>query len=161
MATPQIYRIIPETAWRPAVNADHELLAGADVVEVNDLALAPGLLSGWPAGIRVLARRKQPYPGAQLQLNDVDGHRLAAFAANTIRGHLADLELRHRRRARARTGSGSARTTGLTNLHSFDQNRCALVMLASELIAWTQLLAFDARDETRRWEPKKLCSTCS
>jgi hypothetical protein len=43
-------------------------------------------------------------------------------------------------------------------LYSFDQNRiwCALVMLAVELTAWAQLLAFDAEHEARRWEPKKL-----
>jgi hypothetical protein len=29
-------------------------------------------------------------------------------------------------------------------------------MLAVELTAWTQLLAFDAEHEARRWEPKKL-----
>lgn len=46
----------------------------------------------------------------------------------------------------------------MTNLHGFDANRiwCTLVMLAVELTAWTQLLAFDAEHEARRWEPKKL-----
>jgi hypothetical protein len=32
---------------------------------------------------------------------------------------------------------------------------CLLVMLAAELMAWTQMLAF-AGTQARRWEPKKL-----
>ncbi len=39
----------------------------------------------------------------------------------------------------------------------FDQNRiwCALVQLAMEITAWTQMLAL-AGHEARRWEPKRL-----
>jgi hypothetical protein len=47
----------------------------------------------------------------------------------------------------------------LTNLplHDFAQNRiwCAIVALACELTAWMQMLAL-ARDDARRWEPKRL-----
>jgi hypothetical protein len=47
---------------------------------------------------------------------------------------------------------------GLTNLplHDLAQNRiwCALVTLACELTAWTQLLALAG--SARRWEPKRL-----
>jgi hypothetical protein len=32
-------------------------------------------------------------PGAQLRFTDLDGHRLTAFATDTKRGQLADLEL--------------------------------------------------------------------
>lgn len=49
--------------------------------------------------------------------------------------------------------------TGLANLplHDLTQNRiwCALVALACELTAWTQLLALAAHP-ARRWEPKRL-----
>ena len=51
--------------------------------------------------MRVIARKERPHPGAQLRLTDIDGHRITAFATNTTRGQLPDLELRHRRRARA------------------------------------------------------------
>ncbi|TWE10278.1 IS1380 family transposase [Rudaeicoccus suwonensis] len=160
VATPDIYRIIPETAWQPAVDADRELRDGAEVVEVTDLLAYHGLLTGWPDGMRVVVRRERPHPGAQLRFEDVDGYRLTAFATNTIRGQLADLELRHRRRARCEDRIRISKDTGLANLplHSFDQNQiwCALVMLAVELTAWTQLLAFDASHHARRWEPKKL-----
>ena len=75
-----------------------------------------------------------------------DGHRLTAFATNTRRGQLADLELRHRRRARCEDRIRGAKDTGLTNLplHDFAQNQIwlAIVALALDLTAWMQLLAF-------------------
>ena len=42
-------------------------------------------------------------------------------------------------------------------MHGFNQNRiwCALVMLATELTAWMQLLALPDH-HARRWEPKRL-----
>jgi hypothetical protein len=109
--------------------------------------------------MRVIARRERPHPGAQLRFTDVDGYRITAFATNTVRGQLADLELRHRRRARAEDRIRIAKDTGLTNLplHGFDQNKiwCQLVLIATELTAWTQLLAFGDHP-ARRWEPKRL-----
>ena len=113
--------------------------------------------------MRVIVRKERPHPGAQLRITDADGHRLTAFATNTTPGgpgrQLADLELRHRRRARAEDRIRVAKDTGLTNLplHELDQNRiwCAIVALACELTAWTQLLAL-TEHPARRWEPKRL-----
>ncbi len=125
------------------------------------VAEATGLLdlSGWPPGMRVIVRKERPHPGAQLHLTDADGHRLTAFATKTRRGQLPDLELRHRRRARAEDRLRVAKDTGLTNLplHEFTQNQiwCALVALAVDLTAWTQLLALTGH-AARRWEPKRL-----
>jgi hypothetical protein len=151
--------LIPEHVWAPAIDAEGQLRDGAWVAEVTDLLS----LSGWPKGIRVIVRKERPHPGAQLRLTDVDGLRLTAFATNTTRGQLADLELRHRRRARCEDRIRNAKDTGLTNLplHAFAKNQlwCHLVMLASELTAWTQLLAFSTTTGThpaRRWEPKRL-----
>jgi hypothetical protein len=116
-------------------------------------------LSGWPPGMRVIIRCERPHPGAQLRITDVDGNRMTAFATNTRRGQLADLELRHRRRARCEDRIRLAKDTGLNKLplHDFDQNRiwCAIVMLACELTAWMQLLAYPTAS-VRRWEPKRL-----
>ena len=85
--------------------------------------------------------------------------RVTAFATNTTRGQFADLELRHRRRAGAEDRIRAAKDTGMRNLplYDFDQNRiwCALIALASELIAWLQMLAL-AGHTARRWEPKRL-----
>ena len=66
--------------------------------------------------MRVIVRKERPHPGAQLRITDADGHRVTAFATNTARGQLADLELRHRRRARCEDRIRTAKDTGLTNL---------------------------------------------
>ena len=129
--TPDLLAKIPETAWTAAYDADGQPREGAAVAELTGLLN----LSGWPAGMRVIVRRERPHPGAQLRITDVNGHRITAFATNTPRGQLPDLELRHRRRARCEDRIRIAKDTGLTNLplHDLDQNRiwCALVMLAS------------------------------
>ncbi len=75
-------------------------------------------LSGWPVGMRVVVRRERPHPGAQLRIVDVDGNRITAFATNTPRGQLADLELRHRRRARCEDRIRIAKDT------AFPTSRC-------------------------------------
>jgi Transposase DDE domain group 1 len=147
--------LIPDHAWTPAYDADSQPRDGAWVAEVTDLLD----LSSWPKGMRVIVRKERPHPGAQLRLTDIDGHRITAFATNTTRGQLADLELRHRRRARCEDRIRNAKDTGLTNLplHDFTQNQiwCAIVALACELLAWMQMLALTGHD-ARRWEPKRL-----
>jgi len=117
----------------------------------------------WPPGMRVIARRERPHPGAQLRLTDHNGWRITCFATNTppaARWRLADLEVRHRQRARAEDRIRGLKDTGLRNLpfHGYDQNRIWLeiVALAADLLAWTQILAFDEHEPARRWEPKKL-----
>lgn len=152
---PDIYAAVPQAAWQPALNADGGLRDGADVADLSGMLT----LTGWPPRMRVIVRRERPHPGAQLRFADVDGYRLTAFVTNTARGQVQDLELRHRRRARCEDRIRIAKDTGLRNLplQGFDQNRiwCALVMLAGDLTAWTQLLGF-AEDQARRWEPKRL-----
>ena len=153
--TPELLAKIPESVWTPALDAHDQVRDGAWVAELTGLLD----LSGWPKGMRVIARKERPHPGAQLRLTDVDGHRVTAFATNTTRGQLQDLELRHRRRARAEDRIRNAKDTGLTNLplHDFAQNQiwCVIVMLAAELTAWMQLLALSDH-QARRWEPKRL-----
>jgi hypothetical protein len=150
---------IPAAVWTPAYNSDGEIREGAWVAEITGLLN----LGSWPAGMRVIAGKERPHPGAQLRITDADGMRITAFATNTASGRpgrqLADLELRHRRRARAEDRIRVAKDTGLTNLplHDLDQNQiwCALVALACELTAWTQMLALTGHP-ARRWEPKRL-----
>ena len=154
---------LPDRAWQPAYNAGGQPRPGAWVIEATGLMAQHLAQSGWPKGMRVIVRKERPHPGAQLRFTDPDGHRYTAFATNTAPGgpgrQLADLELRHRRRARAEDRIRVAKDTGLTNLplHGFGQNQiwCALVELACEITAWTQLLAFSDH-EARRWEPKRL-----
>jgi hypothetical protein len=148
-------KLIPDQAWTEGYDADGDVRDGAWVAEVTDLLD----LTGWPKGMRVIVRKERPHPGAQLRITDTDGMRVTAFATNTTRGQLADLELRHRRRARAEDRIRTAKDTGLSNLplHDFDQNRiwCAIITLACELTAWLQALAL-AGHQARRWEPKRL-----
>jgi Transposase DDE domain group 1 len=147
--------LIPDEAWTPAYDADGHLRNGAWIAEATGVLD----LSGWPDGMRVIVRKERPHPGAQLRFTDTDGLRLTAFATNTGRGQLPELELRHRRRARCEDRIRTAKDTGLANLplHGFDQNRiwCAIVQLAMELTAWLQMLALH-NHPARRWEPKRL-----
>ncbi|MCZ4279039.1 MAG: IS1380 family transposase [Rhodococcus sp. (in: high G+C Gram-positive bacteria)] len=146
---------VPDDAWSVAVDAEEQVRDGAWVIDATGVLD----LSTWPPGMRVVIRKERPHPGAQLRFTDTDGLRLTAFATNTVRGKVQDLELRHRRRARCEDRIRIAKDTGLSNLplHGFDQNRIwlAIVALALELTAWTQMLGFTDHD-ARRWEPKRL-----
>lgn len=79
--------------WEPALDSDGQVRDSAAVAELTGILD----LTGWPDGMRVIVRRERPHPGAQLRFDDVEGYRLTAFATNTTRGQLQDLELRHRR----------------------------------------------------------------
>jgi hypothetical protein len=145
---------LPDRVWEPAYDAGRQMRPGAWVAELTGLLN----LSSWPAGMRVIVRRERPHPGAQLRFTDIDGHRFTCFATDAKTGQLADLELRHRRRARCEDRIRNAKDTGLRNLplHGFAQNQvwCELVAMASELLAWMQMLALDG--PARAWEPKRL-----
>ena len=153
--TPDLLALIPDEAWTPAYDAHDEVRDGAWVAELTGLLD----LSSWPTGMRVIVRKERPHPGAQLRFDDVDGMRITAFATNTRRGQLPDLELRHRRRARCEDRIRIAKDTGLRNLplYSFAQNQiwCALVSLALDITAWMQTIALTDQ-QARRWEPKRL-----
>ncbi len=69
---------VPASAWTPAVEPDGEIRDGAWAAELDG-----DCLKGWPKGMRLIARKERPYPGAQLRLTDTDGMRLACFATNT------------------------------------------------------------------------------
>jgi hypothetical protein len=150
---------VPRQAWRAAIDGDGLPREGAQVAELS--AYLPATLRGWPEGMRVIARRERPHPGAQLRLTDHEGWRITCFATNT-RGPgwtLAALEVRHRQRARAEDRIRGLKDTGLRNLpfHGFAQNQIWLeiVALAADLLAWTQTLAWHDHP-ARRWEPKRL-----
>ncbi len=151
----QLIRRLPAAAWTPAYDSAGGVRDGAFVAELTGLLD----LTRWPKGMRVIVRSERPHPGAQLRITDIDGNRITAFATNTASGQLANLELRHRRRARCEDRIRQAKDCGLRNLplQGMDQNRIwlAIVALAGDLIAWTQMLAF-AGHEARLWEHKRL-----
>lgn len=148
---------VPRQAWRAALDGDGAPRDGAQVAELT--RYLPDTLRGWPAGMRVIARRERPHPGAQLRLTDDNGWRITCFATNTRGWSIPDLEVRHRQRARAEDRIRNLKDTGLTNLpfHGFDQNQIWLeiTLLAADLLVWTQVLAFHGQP-ARLWEPKRL-----
>jgi Transposase DDE domain group 1 len=148
---------LPKQAWRAALDPDGRPRQGAQVAELT--RWMPATFTGWPPGMRIIARRERPHPGAQLHITDDDGWRITVFATNTVGGRIADLEVRHRLRARAEDRIRGLKDTGLTNLplQAFDKNQVwlELACLAYELLTWTQLLAWHDQP-ARTWEPKRL-----
>jgi hypothetical protein len=116
----------------------------------------------WPTGMRIIARRERPHPGARLRLTDHDGWRITCFATNTKdpRWRLADLEVRHRRRASCEDRTRGLKNTGLRNLpfhhHAKSRIWVEVVALAADLLTWSQTLGFAEHEPARRWEPKRL-----
>ncbi|GAA2436452.1 hypothetical protein GCM10010191_59020 [Actinomadura vinacea] len=145
---------IPEHVWAPAYDAGGKVRDGAWVAELTGLID----LSAWRSGMRVIVRAERPHPGAQLRFTDRNGLRLTAFATNTTRGQLPDLELRHRRRACYEDRIRAAKDTGLRNLplHGSDANRIGIeiVCLVAELTGLQLLVLHD--HHARHWEPKRL-----
>ncbi len=148
---------LPKQAWRAALDTDGRPRAGAQVAELS--RWMPATFTGWPPGMRIIARRERPHPGAQLHITDDDGWRITVFATNTVGGRIADLEVRHRLRARAEDRIRGLKDTGMTNmpLQAFAKNQIwlELACLAYELLTWTQILAWHDLP-ARTWEPKRL-----
>jgi hypothetical protein len=138
--------LIPEQCWEPAVNTDGQVRDGAWVAEATALVD----LGRWPEGSRLVLRKERPHPGAQLTFADADGLRVTAFLTDTpdrvVPGQLAGLELRHRQHARVEDRIRQAKATGLRNLpcRGMAENVAWLeaVLTATDLIAWTKLIAF-------------------
>ncbi len=132
------------------------LREGAWVAEATDLVD----MSPWPAGTRLILRKERPHPGAQLNFTDSDGHRVTAFITDTapgvVPGQLAGLELRHRQHARVEDRIRAAKATGLANLpcHRAQANTAWLeiILAATDLVAWAQLIGFTAHPELARCE---------
>jgi len=135
--------LVPTSLWTPAVDADGGIRAGGDVAELTGLLD----LSRWPTGMRVIARRERPHPGAQLSLfEEADGWRYQAFVTNTSTGQVPFLEARHRAHARVEDRIRHAKDTGLGRFPSrefaINQTWLMLTTVAADLTAWTRLLAF-------------------
>jgi hypothetical protein len=133
----------PEVAWTSAVDADGQVRPGAEVCELT----AWVDLGNWPDGTRVLCRREDAHPGAQLRFTDLDGHRFQVFLTDQPDRDVAVLELRPRQRARVEDRIRAAKATGLANL-PFDRWRrnqvwLELVLAAQDLTGWTQALLLD------------------
>ncbi len=146
---------VGEPHWVSAITADgtdeREHAQVAEITEWVDL-------SGWPEGTRMIARREEPHPGAQLTFTDIDGHRYQVFVTDHPSGDVAFLEALYRGRGRCECAIRDAKDTGLANLPSaeFAINQAWLVevLIAGDLLAWTRGLCLDG--ELAHAEPKRL-----
>lgn len=122
-------------------------------------------LAGWPASMRVFARRERPHPGAQLSLFEAaDGWRYSLWVTNLPertagwRGQLAYIDAAHRIHARVEDCVRTGKDTGIGKLPShafaFNQAWLAAALIAATLLAWLRLLALDG--PLAKAEPKTL-----
>ena len=145
---------IPEDTWVPALDQDGSARANGQVAEITGSVE----LSSWPQGSRLIVRRERPHPGAQLSFTDRDGYRFQAILTDQDDQDIAVLECRHRQHAHVEDRIRDDKTTGLAKLpfKEFQLNEVwlELVMLAHDLIIWTQALLLDG--ELAKAEPKRL-----
>ena len=144
----------PDDAWVPALDQDGSERENGQVVEITDRLD----LSTWPDGSRLIVRRERPHPGAQLSFTDHDGYRFQAILTDQTDPDTAIIERRHRQRARVEDRIRDDKDTGLAKLlfKAFAMNEVWLeiVMLAHDLIVWTEALVLDG--ELSKAEPKRL-----
>lgn len=146
---------LPEAAWQKAIRADQTEREHSQVAEITDRVD----LAAWPEGSRLIARRTKLRDGDQLAFADSDGWRHSVFLTDQpAAADAAALDLVHRGHARVEDRIRQAKDCGLSNLpfRSFDHNQVWLwlVMLAQDLVAWTQALCL--ADDARAWELKRL-----
>jgi hypothetical protein len=145
---------IPEEAWIPALDQDGTTRKNGEVCEITDTVD----LSCWPEGTRLIIRRERPHPGAQLSFTDHDGYRFQAILTDQPDADVAVLECRHRQHAHVEDRIRDDKDTGLSKFpfKAFALNEVWLqiVMLAHDLIVWTQALCLDG--ELAKAEPKRL-----
>ena len=170
-------RLVPEQAWQIAIDARGQIRerrsgdACADAgcahpacwVEEAHVTELTGLLrqgphgdqlDGWPAAMRVFARRERPHPGAQLTLFEAaDGWRYSLWVTNRpadTRGWLgqnAYIDAAHRVHARVEDAIRTGKDCGIGKYPSTSlaMNKAwqAAALTAAALLAWLRLLALD------------------
>jgi hypothetical protein len=97
---------LPAAAWTPAYDSDRMVRPGAWVAELTGMLS----LAGWPAGMRVIARRERPHPGAQLRFTDLCGHRFTCLPPTPGAGSSPTWNYATGCALAARTGSAAPRT---------------------------------------------------
>jgi Transposase DDE domain group 1 len=139
-----------EQDWGPALHADGRLDPGAQVAELTGI-LRTGIggdeLEGWPADLRVIARRTPRQPGEQAELGQDAHWRYGAFATNTATGQVQFLDVRHRSQAHVEDKMKEWKATGAEKLPAIGADRAAawlhLAALTVTLTAWCRHLALD------------------
>jgi Transposase DDE domain group 1 len=181
-------RLVPEQAWQIAIDGRGQVRErradGACAnsccahrkcwVEEAYVAELTGLLrqgqrgdqlAGWPAAMRVFARRERPHPGAQLTLFEAgDGWRYSLWVTNRPAatkgwlGQAAYIDAAHRVHARVEDAIRTGKDAGLGHFPSFDFQVNAAWLTAAMtgqiLLAWLKLLALDG--DLAKAEPRTL-----
>ncbi|MGH2872603.1 MAG: IS1380 family transposase [Solirubrobacteraceae bacterium] len=145
---------IPEDAWVTALDQDGSERKNGQVVEITDRID----LASWPERSRVIVRRERPHPGAQLSVTDHDGYRFQAILTDQADENIAVLERSHRQHAHAWDRIRDDKDTGLAKFpfkeFALNEVWLEIVMLAHDLIIWTQALVLDG--ELANAEPKRV-----
>jgi hypothetical protein len=145
---------IPEDAWVPALDQDGSVRENGEVAEITDSVE----LSAWPDGSRLIVRRERPHPGAQLSFTDHDGYRFQPILTDQHDEDIAVIECRHRQHAHVEDRIRDDKDTGLAKFpfkeFALNEVWLEIVMLAHDLIVWTQALLLDG--ELAKAEPKRL-----
>ena len=132
---------IPDDAWVPALDQDGSERKNGEVCEITDMVD----LSAWPERCRLIVRRERPHPGAQLSFTDHDGYRFQAILTDQPDEDIAVLECRHRQHAHVEDRIRDDKDTGLAKFpfkeFALNEVWLEIVMLAHDLIVWTQALA--------------------
>ena len=181
-------RQVPEQAWQIAIDPRGEVrerragdacgdrgcahrccwVEEAHVTELTGLLRhGPGgdQFDGWPATMRIFARRERPHPGAQLTLFEAeDGWRYSLWVTNlptTVCGWRANpayIDAAHRVHARVEDCVRIGKDTGIGKFPStsfaLNQAWLAASLTAATLLAWLRLLALDS--DLAKAEPKTL-----
>ena len=155
---------LPEIAWTPAIDTDGDPRDGAAVVELTGMSAA-GALRDYPEGMRVIARRERPHPGAQLDLiEERDGWRYTCFATDTRLGQHAWLDARHRSHARVEDRIRCGKDTGIgrfpSKLFTINAAWLACALTAIDLLAWTQTMLVHDQPELARANPRRRATCC-
>jgi hypothetical protein len=145
---------IPADAWVAALDQDGSERDNGEVAEITDTVD----LSAWGDGVRLIVRRERPHPGAQLSFTDHDGYRFQAILTDQTDENIAEIERRHRQHAHVEDRIRDDKDTGLSKFpfkqFALNEVWLEIVMLAHDLIVWTQALALDG--ELAKAEPKRL-----
>ncbi len=145
---------IPEDTWVVALEKDGSARENGQVAEITGRVE----LSAWPQGSRLIVRRERPHPGAQLSFTDRDGYRFQAILTDQADQNIAVLECRHRQHAHIEDRIRDDKDTGLAKFpfkeFALNEVWLEIVMLAHDLIVWTQALLLDG--QLAKAEPKRL-----
>jgi hypothetical protein len=145
---------VPKDAWVPALEQDGSDRKNGEVCEITSMID----LSAWPEGSRLIVRRERPHPGAQLSFTDHDGYRFQAILTDQADPDIAVLECRHRQHAHVEDRIRDDKDTGLSKFpfkeFALNEVWLQIVMLAHDLIVWTQALALTG--DLAKAEPKRL-----